>query len=199
MVGWKIGWVIGPAPLINRLHALHQFSVFSCASTLQRAVASALVTAQQPYEGFPSYFKWLAAHYKKKRDFFVGVVDAAPGLHPVIPDGAFYVMARHSSSNALAMSNVPAVPSNVAALIACGKLKIDPAMTGRRDYNFVRKLAVEKKVVGIPPSAFFCEAHCELDLASNFIRFAFCKEDDVLAESKRRLCESGTQSLREGF
>jgi kynurenine---oxoglutarate transaminase / cysteine-S-conjugate beta-lyase / glutamine---phenylpyruvate transaminase len=175
---------VGPAPLINRLHALHQFSVFSCASTLQRAVALALVAALEPYKGFPSYYKWLAAHYKKKRDHFVDILDSSPGLDPVVPDGAFYVMARHSSGD----YEYTPIPEQVAAFISSGQLKIDPATQGRPDYNFVRKLAVERRVVGIPPSAFFCASHWDLDLASNFVRFAFCKEDPVLEESRRRLC-----------
>lgn len=182
--GWKIGWVIGPASLISRLHALHQYSVFSCASTLQRAVASALVDARKPHKGYSSYYKWLAALYKQKRDWFVDIVDAAPGLEPVVPDGAFYVMARHSSGKATSTS----LPAKIADLVESGRLKIDPATEDRADYNFVRNLAVERQIVGIPPSAFFCEPHCDLDLASNFVRFAFCKQDDVLEESRRRLC-----------
>jgi kynurenine aminotransferase len=181
--------------MISRLHALHQYSVFSVASTLQRAIAVALVSAMNPYKGHATYYAWLAAHYRKKRDYFVDIVDAAPGLEPVVPDGAFYVMARHGTGPGRPMS---APPPRVADLISHGRLKIDPATAGRADYNFVRALAVERRVVGIPPSAFFCEAHCELDLAANFVRFAFCKEDHVLAESGRRLCGEDANGGGEG-
>lgn len=118
------------------------------------------------------------------------IIDGTPDLSAVVPDGAFYVMARHSEN---APGRGPrqvasAMPEEVAKLVKDGRLRIDPATAQRTDYNFVRKLAVERSVVGIPPSAFYCEEHAGQDLASNFIRFAFCKEDHVLEDARRRLC-----------
>lgn len=190
--GWKIGWIVAPSKIVARLHALHQFSVFSVATTLQRAVASALVAAEKPHEGYPTYYDWLAAHYKRKRDKFLDVIGSCPGLKPVVPDGAFYVMVRHTPADSPASRSAP--PPQVAALLRNGELEIDPITENRSDYNFCRRLAIDVGVVGIPPSAFCGADHSEVDVAANFVRFAFCKEDAVLEEVRRRLC---TNSLKD--
>ena len=58
-----------------------------------------------------------------------------------------------------------------------------PVMT--RDWAFARFMAKEIGVVGIPPSAFYNDK--DKSLAKNFIRLAFCKEDDSLNEAVNRL------------
>jgi aspartate/methionine/tyrosine aminotransferase len=58
-----------------------------------------------------------------------------------------------------------------------------PIMT--RDWAFARFLAREIGVVGIPPSAFYDEK--DKHLSKNFIRLAFCKEDQSLNEAVKRL------------
>lgn len=105
-------------------------------------------------------------------------------MDAIAPDGAFYVMARYSTE---AEGN-EGVPAEVDAFIKGGLLVIEDGTRGRKDYNFNRRMAIDKNVVGIPPSAFYCPEHAGDDLAANFIRFAFCKEDAVLEEAKRRLC-----------
>ena len=42
VTGWKIGWVIGPADLVNAVNRAHQFITFAAASPLQAAAAAAL-------------------------------------------------------------------------------------------------------------------------------------------------------------
>lgn len=58
-----------------------------------------------------------------------------------------------------------------------------PTMT--RDWAFARWLTLEAKVACIPPSAFFAPE--SEGLAANFLRFAFCKQDESLHEGMRRL------------
>jgi aspartate/methionine/tyrosine aminotransferase len=181
------------------MHALHQYSVFSIATNLQEAVAIALDRALEPYQGEETYYKWLASSYKAKRDYFVRALRDAPDLEPVVPDGAFYVMARHSAASDSAgeessitdmVCSVSELPSEIAKFVEDGLLSIDPDTASRKDYNFCRKLALERQVVSIPPSAFFCKEHCETDLASNYVRLAFSKKDHVLQEARGRLCKS---------
>jgi aspartate/methionine/tyrosine aminotransferase len=199
--GWKIGWAVGPAPLICRLQTIHQFTVFSVASTLQTAVATALDAAVCPYQGFGSYYLWLAATYREKRDHFVHTLDLTSNLVPIVPDGAFFVMARHGGYPDMAAAIAAPLPSTsdpyrchmpeyVADLVQSGELVIDPATVDRPDYNYCRTLAVEKAVVGIPPSAFYCARDVSEDLARNFVRFAFSKQGVVLEAARVRLCES---------
>jgi aspartate/methionine/tyrosine aminotransferase len=199
VVGWKVGWAIGPAVLVKRMHALHQYSVFSIATNLQDAIAIALSRADEPYNGYDSYYKWLAASYKAKRDYFVRALRDAPDLDPVVPDGAFYIMARHAAASEPSGDNssvsdmaakVSVLPTEIAKLVEDGLLNIDEDTVNRKDYNFCRRLALERQVVSIPPSAFFSKEHSHTDLASSYVRFAFSKEDAVLQESRRRLCKS---------
>src|ERR671911_908497 len=42
VTGWKIGWAIGPADLVNAVNRSHQFITFAVASPLQAAAATAL-------------------------------------------------------------------------------------------------------------------------------------------------------------
>jgi aspartate/methionine/tyrosine aminotransferase len=183
--GYKIGWACGPSSLISRLQTLHQFSVFSVASTLQLAVASALDAAVKPYKGFDSYYSWLAAMYKSKRDFFLDTLHGIPGLASIIPDGAFFIMARHADADSDVSGS--RIPPAFADFVQSGTLAIDPLTANRPDYNYCRKLAVDKSVVAIPPSAFYCEKDAGQDLARNFVRFSFSKKIEVLETARTRL------------
>ncbi len=53
------------------------------------------------------------------------------------------------------------------------------------DEEFCRLLISEYRVAAIPPSAFYSPEHKHL--AAHFARFAFCKRDEILEESARRL------------
>jgi N-succinyldiaminopimelate aminotransferase len=83
--GWRIGWAIGPAPLIEALCRLRQFTVFSAVTPLQFAVACGLRLPDP-------YFDQLAAEYQSRRDDLVSVL-AACGLRPSKPEGGFFVLA----------------------------------------------------------------------------------------------------------
>lgn len=188
-VGWKVGWAIGPSTLIDRMLALHQYNVFSVASVLQEAVASALDAAVLPYGGFESYYHWLAAEYKAKRDYFVDALQSTGELTPVIPDGAFFVMARHCRTETESNDSLlpRGMPENVLKFMQHHKVPYDKRTSNRKDYNYCRRLALEKKVIAIPPSAFFCPEHATADLAANFARFSFCKRMPILTEARKRL------------
>ena len=43
VTGWKVGWALGPAPLVNAVNQAHQFITYAVASPLQAAAATALV------------------------------------------------------------------------------------------------------------------------------------------------------------
>jgi N-succinyldiaminopimelate aminotransferase len=87
--GWRIGWVIGPAPLHEALCRLRQFTVFAAATPFQFAIAQGL--------RFPdSYFGDLAAGYQFRRDFLVQTLTDC-GLRPNRPAGGFFVLADISA------------------------------------------------------------------------------------------------------
>jgi aspartate/methionine/tyrosine aminotransferase len=87
--GWRIGWVIGPAPLHEALCRLRQFTVFAAATPFQFALAVGL--------HFPdSYFHGLAADYQARRDYLLDALVAC-GLRPTKPAGAFFILADLSA------------------------------------------------------------------------------------------------------
>jgi N-succinyldiaminopimelate aminotransferase len=94
--GWRIGWGIGPAPLIEALGRLRQFTVFAAATPFQFAVAAGL--------HFPdAYFHRLAAEYQRRRDFLAEVLNDC-GLRPKKPAGGFFILTDVPPSSASARS-----------------------------------------------------------------------------------------------
>ncbi len=59
------------------------------------------------------------------------------------------------------------------------------ALGYENDVDLCNALPERVGVVGIPPSAFYSEAH--KSLARNLVRFAFCKSDEAILEAGRRL------------
>ena len=61
--GWKVGWVVAPAPLTVELRKVHQFVTFSVSTAAQYAFADLL-------EQQPELLSELPAFYQTKRDRF---------------------------------------------------------------------------------------------------------------------------------
>jgi N-succinyldiaminopimelate aminotransferase len=85
VTGWKIGWAIGPADLVNAVNQAHQFITFAVASPLQAAAAAALTL---PIE----YFEDLQTSYQAKRDRMLEVLEHA-GFRASKPQGSYFIMA----------------------------------------------------------------------------------------------------------
>jgi aminotransferase len=84
MTGWRLGYVIGPEAVMAGARKVHDFLTVGAAAPLQEAAVTAL---ELPL----SYYDQLAADYTRKRDLFLGCLDAA-GLSYTTPQGAYYVM-----------------------------------------------------------------------------------------------------------
>jgi N-succinyldiaminopimelate aminotransferase len=84
VTGWKIGWALGPAPLVNAVNQAHQFITYAVAFPLQAAAATAL---KLPF----SFFENLQANYQARRDRMVGILENA-GFKVFKPGGSYFVM-----------------------------------------------------------------------------------------------------------
>jgi len=85
--GWKVGWVTGPAPLVEAVRTVKQFLTYVNAAPLQPAVAFALRD-----RGVARWVDELAASLQRRRDLLVaGLVDA--GFEVVRPQGTYFVLA----------------------------------------------------------------------------------------------------------
>lgn len=86
LTGWKIGWGVGPRPLVAALQAAHQYVTFAVATPLQVAIAEAIGRFGA------AYFAELQRDYLQRRDFLAGVLRDA-GFEPAVPQGAYFVLA----------------------------------------------------------------------------------------------------------
>lgn len=129
VTGWKIGWVIAPAPLAHAVLMAHQWIPFTVATPLQEAVATAFEVAPQE-----DYFQWLATTYQAKRDKLMAALNDV-GLTPVRPDGSYFI------------------------LVATGHLPVPVPEGTRRDIAVARWFTTDVGVTAIPPSPFYSPEH----------------------------------------
>lgn len=80
MTGWRVGYVITPPALVDRMHKLHQNMVTGISSFSQSACIRALELSTDA----------MVLDYQGRRDFVLDQLDAM-GLEYVYPEGAFYV------------------------------------------------------------------------------------------------------------
>jgi aspartate/methionine/tyrosine aminotransferase len=87
MTGWRLGWLVVPAPLVNALGKLIEFNT-SCASVFtQRAALAALAHRD---EITPP----IVAHLKTCRDTLLPLLAAIPGVEVAVPRGGRYAFFR---------------------------------------------------------------------------------------------------------
>jgi hypothetical protein len=173
------------------------------------------VLARRPYEGYDSYYDWLAAGYDQKRSILIDALENAgssssssindsstdsdgeekqqqqkPGVFKaIVPNGGFFIMAHTSNIEfpyeEIAKQVTPATP-RMAVVKSKTPTKGEATETMMpRDWALSRWLTTTVGVTAIPPSAFYGPDN--LHLASDTLRFAFCKNEDTLLEASRRL------------
>jgi len=84
ITGWRLGYIIAAADLIENARKVHDFLTVGAAAPLQEAAVTAL-------EFGDSYYRELQAGYTQRRDCFLSYLDGA-GLSYTKPEGAYYVM-----------------------------------------------------------------------------------------------------------
>jgi aspartate/methionine/tyrosine aminotransferase len=90
MTGWRLGVVVAPKVLAEKMMLLLQ-TTSSCVSPfIQRAGAEAIVGEQKEVED-------MMLNYRQRRDFLVDGLNAIPGIECESPKGAFYAFPDISS------------------------------------------------------------------------------------------------------
>ena len=84
ITGWRLGYVIAPATIIDGIRKVHDFLTVGAASPLQEAAVTALHFGDEYYVG-------LKQSYTEKKDYFLKGLDDL-GLKYTVPQGAYYVM-----------------------------------------------------------------------------------------------------------
>lgn len=83
MTGWRIGFGLGPAPVMSAVNKLQSHSTSNPTSIAQKAAVEALRGSQ---DSVPV----MLAEYRKRRDFVIDRLRQIPGVKIGVPKGAFY-------------------------------------------------------------------------------------------------------------
>jgi len=86
--GWKIGWVFGPADLVEGVARAHQFITFAVHHPTQEAIAYALNLSDAYFEGF-------RLMYEEKRSLMMTAL-AGSGLRCSEPQGTYFMMVDYT-------------------------------------------------------------------------------------------------------
>lgn len=164
LTGWKIGWVTGPAELIEAVLAVKQFLTFTSGAPFQGAIARALGGSEGVAGGATTGsgdadIAALRATLSFRRDLLIDGLTAA-GFETVRPDGTYFVCADASPF----LSNE--VPDGAA---------------------FARWLPEAIGVACVPLSAFCLEGSPTALALANWVRFTFVKREDTLRTAIERL------------
>jgi aspartate aminotransferase len=84
MTGWRLGYMIAPVELAERLELLVTHATGCTATFTQYAGIEAL-------KGPQNFVDEMARDYQNRRDRMLGLVNAIPGVHAQKPQGAFYL------------------------------------------------------------------------------------------------------------
>lgn len=108
VTGWKIGWVIGPAALVNAVLGVKQWLTYVNGAPFQGAVARGLRLGDD-------YFDTLRATMQRRRDLLAtGLLDAGFTIAPTA--GSYFIVAEHpglgdAATSARALAADPGVVS----------------------------------------------------------------------------------------
>jgi aspartate aminotransferase len=83
MTGWRLGYTLGPAPVVAAVQKLQSQSTSNPTSIVQKAAVAALSSSQQCVAD-------MRAEYIKLRDHIISGLRAIPGVKCTMPEGAFY-------------------------------------------------------------------------------------------------------------
>ncbi len=84
MTGWRIGWAIGPDPIIRAATAFQSQMTSNACSISQAAAITALETD-------PSDFAWMSEVFRRRMQRMRAGLLTIPGVHCGVPDGGFYL------------------------------------------------------------------------------------------------------------
>ncbi len=139
MTGWRIGFAGAPLAMIKAMDKLQSQSTSNTSSVSQAAAIEALTGPQ-------AFIGEMVEVYRQRRDLVVEMLNAAPGVHCVKPEGAFYVF--------------PSVHGCI------GKVSAKGARIST-DADFVLALLDEEGVAAVHGSAFMYPGHFRISYATD--------------------------------
>ncbi|VDN13392.1 unnamed protein product, partial [Dibothriocephalus latus] len=93
VTGWKTGWTIGPERLIAAMQSIQEYTINSCPTPIQEALARAF-EHELPLMGTPeSYFQEITSRVQQKCNVLAAALNRV-GMTPVLPQGGYFLMAN---------------------------------------------------------------------------------------------------------
>ncbi|MFB3905378.1 MAG: pyridoxal phosphate-dependent aminotransferase [Acidobacteriota bacterium] len=84
MTGWRIGYILGSNPLIDKIGEFQSHAAGNPTSVSQKAALAAILSD-------PSLVKAMQEEYCRRREYVLNTIVEIPGFSCPRPDGAFYV------------------------------------------------------------------------------------------------------------
>ena len=183
--GWRVGWTIASAKLIEPLVAVQNWNNLNIHRPSQVAVAKTLeYVRSKPYQGDKYYYDYLREMLEKKKNFLVNVLkNSWIKMRVFEPEGGFFIVVDITES-------IPLIPRQY--FYKNGKIKDSEDLKETKeldnidysaDYAFVRWLADKFNIISIPGYPFFDQGHANSVKdykGTHLVRFAFCKNDETL-------------------
>ena len=122
------------------------------------------------------FFNSIGPDLQKKRDAIAKVLEDV-GMNPVVPEGGYFIMAdwsKFADKVRLCKNNVF---SSLHQDVNPFKVDLSGETDEQADYRFVKWLCKNKKLLGIPPSAFFSAPHKHI--GESYIRLCFIKVKEI--------------------
>ena len=86
MTGWRLGYLTAAQEVVDRIYLFYQH-VFTCVAEFAQEAALAALDAPEEVER-------MRLSYQQRRDSFIADLETLPGIHCIVPEGAFYAWAR---------------------------------------------------------------------------------------------------------
>jgi arginine:pyruvate transaminase len=144
MSGWRVGWVIGPKPLIDHLEHLSLCMLFGIPDFVQKA-------AQVALDGDLPEVAMMREEYRQRRDLVCASLNACAGLRAVRPDGGMFVMvdvrqtglsAQHFAERLLEGYGVSVLAGEAFGPSAAGHIRIGLVVDQRKLADACRRIAL---------------------------------------------------------
>lgn len=85
ITGWRLGYVVAPAAMAEKLKLVHDLFYICAPTPLQHGVAAG-------FDLEDSFFEAMRADYTEKRELLVSTLRDID-LEPIVPEGAYYILA----------------------------------------------------------------------------------------------------------
>jgi aspartate/methionine/tyrosine aminotransferase len=87
MVGWRIGWAVGPRELLQPVHDIHIFNGIMASGYSEAGATAALAGPQD-------YVSASVQTYQRRRDALIARLRKIDGMRLVVPDGGYFFIAN---------------------------------------------------------------------------------------------------------